>query len=67
VSVAVAASLTLAFVGPAAAQRTVTRRAAIDAAIAAGTRVALARADSAAARARLLTARALGNPSLAAS
>ena len=61
------ASLTLTFVGPAAAQRAVTRRAAIDAAIAAGTRLALGRADSAAARARLLTARALGNPSLAAS
>ena len=61
------ASLTLTFVGPAAAQRAVTRRGAIDAAVAAGTRVALARADSAAARARLLTARALGNPSLAAS
>ena len=63
----VVTSLTLAFVGPAAAQRAVSRRAAIDAALTAGTRVALARADSAAARARLLTARALGNPSLAAS
>lgn len=44
-----------------------TRREAIGAALSAGPRVALARADSAAARARLLTARALGNPSLAAS
>jgi cobalt-zinc-cadmium efflux system outer membrane protein len=63
----VVTSLTLTFVGPASAQRAVTRRAAIDAAVAAGTRMALARADSAAARARLLTSRALGNPSLAAS
>ena len=44
-----------------------TRRDAIDATLSAGTRVALARADSAAARARLLTARALGNPAFAAS
>jgi cobalt-zinc-cadmium efflux system outer membrane protein len=63
----VVASLTLTFAGPAPAQRAVRRRDAIDAALSAGTRVALARADSAAARARLLTARALANPSLAAS
>jgi cobalt-zinc-cadmium efflux system outer membrane protein len=53
--------------GSAAAQRAVTRRDAIDATHARGTRIALARADSAAARARLLTARTLANPSLAAS
>ncbi|HKP15629.1 MAG TPA: TolC family protein, partial [Gemmatimonadaceae bacterium] len=62
----VATSLTLAF-GAASAQRAVTRREAIDASMSAGPRVALARSDSAAARARLLTARALSNPSLAAS
>jgi cobalt-zinc-cadmium efflux system outer membrane protein len=60
------ASLLSLFAGPLSAQRAVTRRDAIDAALSAGARVALARADSAAARARLLTARALGNPSLAA-
>ena len=53
--------------GSAAAQRAVTRRDAIDATLARGTRIALARADSAAARARLLTARTLANPSIAAS
>ena len=42
------------------------RRDAIDATLSSGARVALARADSAAVRARLLTARALANPSLAA-
>jgi cobalt-zinc-cadmium efflux system outer membrane protein len=63
----VAASLSLVVARPAPAQRPVTRREAIGAALSAGVRVALARADSAAARARLLTARALGNPSLAAS
>jgi cobalt-zinc-cadmium efflux system outer membrane protein len=63
----VVTSLTLTSVGPAAAQRAVTRRDAIGATLSAGPRVALARADSAAARARLLTARAIGNPSLAAS
>jgi outer membrane protein, heavy metal efflux system len=61
-----AAALLSIFAGPVSAQRVVTRRDAIDAALSAGARVALARADSAAARARLLTARALGNPSLAA-
>jgi cobalt-zinc-cadmium efflux system outer membrane protein len=63
----VGAAITLAVAKPVAAQRAVTRRDAIDASLTAGTRVALARADSAAARARLLTARTLGNPSLAAS
>jgi cobalt-zinc-cadmium efflux system outer membrane protein len=63
----VAASLSLILARPASAQHPVTRREAIGAALSAGARVALARADSAAARARLLTARALGNPSLAAS
>jgi cobalt-zinc-cadmium efflux system outer membrane protein len=48
------------------AQRPVTRAEAERAALAAGPRVALARADSAAARAALVTARALPNPSLAA-
>ena len=65
--VVAASLLTLTFAGSASAQRAVTRRDAIDAALSAGTRVALARADSAAVRARLLTARALPNPSLAAS
>ncbi|MFL5620608.1 MAG: TolC family protein [Gemmatimonadaceae bacterium] len=63
----VVTSLTLTFAAPASAQRDVTRRDAIDATLSAGARVALARADSAAARARLITARALSNPSLAAS
>ena len=61
------ASLSLILARPASAQHPVTRREAIGAALAAGPRVALARADSAAARARLVTARALGNPTLAAS
>jgi cobalt-zinc-cadmium efflux system outer membrane protein len=47
---------------PAGAQRPVTRAEALSAALAAGTRVALARADTAAALARLLSARALPNP-----
>jgi outer membrane protein, heavy metal efflux system len=64
---AVVTLLTLAFARPTSAQRAVTRRDAIAATLSAGARVALARADSAAARARLLTARALSNPSLAAS
>lgn len=63
----VAASLGLIHARPASAQRPVTRRDAIAEALSAGARVALSRADSALARARLLTARALGNPSLAAS
>jgi len=62
----VVASLILFFTRSASAQRPVTRRDAIDATLSVGARVALARADSAAARARLLTARALSNPSLAA-
>jgi len=49
------------------AQLPVTRAMAERAALANGPRVALARADSAAARAALITARALPNPSLAAS
>ena len=52
---------------PLSAQRAVTREAAIDAALASGSRVALARADSAAARARALSARAFANPSVSAS
>jgi len=61
------ACLSLAFAHLASAQRAVTRRDAIAASLSGGARVALARADSAAARARLLTARALANPALAAS
>jgi outer membrane protein, heavy metal efflux system len=49
------------------AQRAVTRAEADREALAGGARLALARADTAAARARLLTARALLNPSLSAS
>ncbi|MEO7457253.1 MAG: hypothetical protein ABIY52_13395, partial [Gemmatimonadaceae bacterium] len=49
------------------AQLPVTRADAVRAALASGTRVALARADTAAALARLLTARALPNPTLGAS
>lgn len=50
---------------PAVAQQPVTRRDAARAALAAGSRIALARADTAAARAALLTARALPNPTFA--
>jgi cobalt-zinc-cadmium efflux system outer membrane protein len=53
--------------GTAHAQRAVTRAEALRAALAAGPRVAMARADSALARAALITARALPNPSLSAS
>ena len=63
------AAVTLFLFAPAArvaAQQPVTRADAQRAALAAGPRVALARADTAAARAALLTARALANPSLAA-
>lgn len=61
-------ALCLAVCGsPAAAQHVVTRSAAIDAALARGARLAVARADTAVAAAQLLTARALANPSLAAS
>ncbi|HEX7978782.1 MAG TPA: TolC family protein [Gemmatimonadaceae bacterium] len=49
---------------PLSAQRLVTRREAIETALAASPRVALARADSAAARARALTSRAYPNPSI---
>jgi outer membrane protein, heavy metal efflux system len=52
---------------PLSAQRVITRRDAIEAALSAGARVALARADSAAARARALTAHAYPNPALSAS
>lgn len=52
---------------PVRAQRPVTRAEAVRIALSGGARLALARADSAAARARVLTARALPNPSLAAS
>ena len=51
---------------PAGAQRPVTRADAESAALAAGSRVALARADTAGAMARLLSARALPNPTFAA-
>ncbi len=53
---------------PLRAQETlaITRQEAISTALSAGTRIALARADTAAARARLLTARALPNPTLSA-
>ncbi len=50
-----------------AAQQPVTRQDAERSALSAGTRVALARADTAAALARLLTARTLPNPTLSAS
>ncbi len=63
----VAALLVLLAVSPAGAQQAVTRGEAARAALSAGSRVALARADTAAAMARLLTARALPNPTLAAS
>ncbi|MEO8560602.1 MAG: TolC family protein [bacterium] len=52
---------------PLRAQRPVTRAEAERVALSGGARLALARADSAAARARVLTARALPNPSLSAS
>ncbi len=58
--------LVLAFAPPAGAQLHVTRAGAAHAALASGPRVALARADSALARAALITARALPNPSLSA-
>ena len=52
---------------PLAAQRAISRAQAVRAALDGGARLALARSDSAAARARLRSARALPNPSLAAS
>ncbi len=58
--------LTLLGGTPLSAQRLVTRREAIEAALSAGPRIAIARADSAAARARSKSARAYPNPSLSA-
>lgn len=52
---------------PLSAQRPITRRDAIETALAASPRIALARADSAAARARARTARAYPNPSVSGS
>ena len=63
---AAVAAFVLPAIEPALAQRPVTRAEARSAALASGPRVALARADTAAAIARLLTARALPNPALAA-
>ena len=65
-------SLALAGVGgwvgsPAHAQRPVTRGEAVDAAVRVGPRLAVAQADTAVALAALITARALPNPTLAAS
>ncbi|MEP6992024.1 MAG: TolC family protein [bacterium] len=59
-------ALLMAGTNPAAAQRAVTRADAERAALAGGTRIAFARADTAAALARLLSARALPNPVLGA-
>jgi len=59
-----AALLTIGAARASAAQRPVTRADAERAALSAGPRVALARADSALARANLITARALPNPTL---
>ena len=61
-----AATLCLTHLPRIAAAQPVTRADAARRALAAGPRVALARADTAAARAALITARALPNPSLAA-
>ena len=61
-----AGALTLAAVAPALGQRAVTRAEADSAALAGGARLALARADTAAALARLLSARAIPNPTVAA-
>ena len=63
---AAVAAVVLPAIEPALAQRPVTRAEARSAALASGPRVALARADTAAAIARLLTARALPNPTIAA-
>lgn len=60
----IALLLTLLGGTPLSAQRLVTRRDAIETALATSPRLALARADSAAARARGLTARAYPNPSV---
>jgi cobalt-zinc-cadmium efflux system outer membrane protein len=71
VRIACAALGALALAAPSAAplgaQRLVSRADAVRAALDGGSRLALARSDSAAARARLAGARALPNPSLAAS
>jgi cobalt-zinc-cadmium efflux system outer membrane protein len=56
-----------AWVSEAVAQRPVTRTEAVDAAITLGPRLAVAQADTAVALAALITARALPNPTLAAS
>jgi cobalt-zinc-cadmium efflux system outer membrane protein len=58
--------LLLAAAGAAGAQQPLSRSQAIDAALARGPRLAVARADTLAALAQLLTARALPNPSLSA-
>ena len=63
---ATVAAFVLPTIKPVLAQRPVTREEARAAALASGPRVALARADTAAAIARLLSARALPNPTLAA-
>jgi len=63
----IALLLTLLGGTPLSAQRLVTRQEAIEAALAASPRLALARADSAAARARRFTARAYPNPSVSGS
>jgi len=63
----IALLLTLLAGTPLSAQRSVTRREAIEMALAASPRLALARADSAAARARVITARAHPNPSVSGS
>ena len=64
--VGTAGALTLAAMAPALGQRAVTRAEADSAALAGGARLALARADTAAALARLLSARAIPNPTLGA-
>ena len=64
--IGIAGALTLAAFAPAHGQRAVTRAEAGSAALAGGARLALARADTAAALARLLSARAIPNPTLAA-
>ena len=63
---AMCAFFVLPAIAPALAQRPVTRAEAESAALASGPRVALARADTAAAIARLLSARALPNPTFGA-
>ncbi len=63
---AAVAVLVLPAIAPALAQRPVTRAEAEAAALASGPRVALARADTAAAIARILSARALPNPTFGA-